>query len=143
MKEIELRDLITYWAGRFNLPLPFLYRDNRMKNIGYVNACSKHKLYRFVYNFERLKRLPKSEIMQIIFHELGHIKYAYLPKRTEKDVIKCEYVAEKFSVKYLKQYYPKYYEKEVKIWRRELKKKNWKEKNPIHYKAFIKIKDYQ
>jgi len=143
MTENKIRDLITYWAGRFNLPLPYLYRDNRIRNVGYVNACAKHNFYQFVYNFKRLSRLPKAEILQIIFHELGHIKYGYLPKGTEKDLIKNEYMAEKFSVKHLKLYYPDYYKKEVKIWREVLKKGSWGKKYPIHYKAFSKIKEYK
>ena len=132
--------LVSYWAGKLNLPLPLFHRENRMKWSATITYCEDCEVFNFNYNFEIIKTYTHSAVAGLIFHELGHIKYKTYKS---KDKVKNEYVAEKFSLECLKKYYLDFYKEEIKEGKETLKDKDWRKRDPIHAKAFDKIKEYK
>lgn len=137
--EERFKQMVCYWAGKLTLPEVWLKRDNRISYMAYVWCCSTHKKYWIIYNWKKISIARASEFIGIIFHELGHIKY--YEKKYNK--IKREYEAEKFSLKCLKKYYPKFYKQEVEVMKDLLTNKEWRKSNPMYTEAFDKIKDYK
>ena len=140
LNEQNFQNLLCYWAGKLRLPLPLLRRDNRIKWSAVVSYCDDCKIFNIAYNFKELKQMKESEIIGLIFHELGHIKDKSYKSRNK---IKNEYVAEKYSLKCLKKYYLDFYKAEIEDWKIKLKDKKWRKANPVHAKAFDLIKEYQ
>ena len=88
-------------------------RDNRL---GGYSACVSLYLYidtdAPVYlmrcNERKISVMQESEVINLIFHELGHMKYKHeYDKR--KSLERMEYEAEKFALLNIKQYYPQYF----------------------------------
>ena len=139
LTEQNFQNLISYWAGKLNLPLPLFRRDNGMKWLATIIYCKDCKAYSYCYNFKKTLELEESEIAGAVFHELGHIKYY----KKRKNTIQSEYDAETFALRCLKKYYPDYVKYEIKGWKKLIKEKSWRKKYPDHAKAFDLIKEYQ
>ncbi len=75
ISENDFRSLFSYWNGKLNLPCLRCYKDNRIRYVAKVDICSKHKYYTLTYNLKFLQEMGTSDIFNVIFHELGHIKY--------------------------------------------------------------------
>jgi len=96
-----------------NMECPYITQDNRM---GKYMACTNiwlwkdtlKEFYVIRYNMKELIKARKVDILLMVFHELGHIKYEHL-KQNEKAIDICEYEAEKFAIENVEKYYPKYY----------------------------------
>lgn len=140
LNEQNFQNLVSYWAGKLNLPLPVFRRENRMKWSATITHCEDCEVFNFNYNFNIIKSYTHSAIAGVIFHELGHIKYKSYKSRNR---VKNEFMAEKFSLGCLKKYYPDFYKEEIKEGKELLKDKKWIKKDPIHAKAFDKIKEYK
>jgi len=89
------------------------------------------------------ERKNKAYLYSTILHEIKHLLNcsSYC---TEPEIIKDEFLAERFALKKLKQYYPKLYKQylnqTVNYWVRSgYLKYKWK----LHYQAFMKIKEYK
>jgi len=76
-------------------------------------------------------------ITRVILHEFGHIKHPNLITQINKEIF-----AEKFMLKTTKKYYPKLYKEAIKEGKECLNNKKWIKKFPIHYKAFLKLEEY-
>lgn len=131
-------NLVCYWTGKLNLPIPLFSKDNRISNSACIYYCEDCNYFTFRYNFKTIKKLVDEVIVGLIFHELGHIKYKH-----KIETIKSEYQAEKFALKCVKKYYPNYLKGMVKNMKKQLKDKNWAKNYPIHAKAFNKVKEYK
>jgi len=139
LTEQLFQNVISYWAGKLHLPLPLFRRDNRTKGMAVI-YCGDCNFYSISYNFKAIKELEHAEIMGLVYHELGHIKYKTC---LWKDKVKSEHVAEKYSLKCLKEHFPDFYEKQVKDWKETVKDKEWRKENPKYAKAFDKIEEYK
>ena len=138
LTEQNFQNLVSYWAGKLNLPLPLFCRDNRMSDSAGIYYCDDCNYFTFRYNFRSIKTLIDEIIIGLIFHELGHIKYKH-----KIETIKSERQAEKFALKCVKKYYPDYLKVMIKNIKRQLKDKKWRKEYPTHAKAFDKIEEYQ
>ena len=142
MTEQNFQILVSYWAGKLNLPLPLYRKDNRSRFCAAINYCDDCKFYNFMYNFKRIKKYTQALIAGIIFHELGHIKY-YNKVENIKERVKREYLAERYSLDCIKKYYPDYLKRIIKNTKELLKDKEWVRDFPEYVKAFNKIKEYK
>jgi len=140
LNEQNFQNLVSYWAGKLQLPLPLFRRDNRMYYSAVVTYCDECSVFNLTYNFKQIEKCEQSEVAGLVFHELGHIKHKTYKL---KDSIESEYLAEKFSIQCLKKHYPDFHKKEIKAWRKKIKDQEWREENPIHAEAFGKIKEYK
>lgn len=141
LTEQNFQNLVSYWVGRLNLPLPLFRRDNRIKYVAYINYCENCKVFNFVYNFDILKDYDQAQIANVIFHELGHIKYYKKSQNLAEE--KKEYIAEKFALNCIKKYYPDYLKKIIKFTKEFLNDEDWCKEFPIYVKAFKRIKEYK
>jgi len=138
----EFVHLFKYWCGRLGLDenIP-IHKDNRFDCHAAVVDYNNEKI-RLIYNTKKLAKWSEALLMCGVLHEIGHL-VNNLPYETEKEQIYSEYRAEKYSLNLMKINYPKLYKEAIKEFKYKLKKPSWMKKNPIHYKAFIKIKEYQ
>jgi len=106
--------LITKLDKKLNLPKIMLWKDNRLgKNyiagvIEGFESITKQKVQIIRYNEKLIQKMPIPDIIHAVFHEIGHIK------TKGKNLIEREYNAEKFALKNLKKYFPKYYSNAIK-----------------------------
>lgn len=111
MNNIEyFKKQVKYWSKKFKLGDINVYPDPNMWFTAFVglNKGVKH----IKYNSNILRGLPKSEVLRIVFHELGHFKHPYFNanhKYKYWEHLSCEYMAEKQMFKWIKKYYPRYY----------------------------------
>lgn len=143
-KEHKILIEIFHWKKMLNIPHFLLGTDNKTKYLGYV--CNYGGVPVLFLNFKKMKKETIIENVSTIFHEFGHIKYRTY-KRTSKTLkknqIKAEFLAESFSVKQIKKYFPLAYKPHVRVWQKVLRDKDWKRRFPIHHEAFSKIKDFK
>ena len=137
-KAEEFLQLFYYWSGRLRLPYVESIKDNRIDCAAFVK-CEYYQIY---YNTKRLNKIDNFNLKCIVFHEISHLSRKALYKTKEEKILE-EYKAEKFALKMLKKYYIKSYntrisKKEV-VGFFEILKEKW----PIHYEAFKKIKEYK
>lgn len=139
LTEQTFQNLVSYWAGKLLLPLPLFNRNNRMIWVGHIHCCEDCEYYTFTYNFKRLKILSDPSIMNVIFHELGHIKN-YKKKFKE---LEAEYIAERFALDCIKKHYPDYLDKIIEDTKELLRDKRWCKQRPVYAKVFKMIKEYK
>jgi len=143
-KSEELIKLFHYWCGRLKLDKPIeTYKDNRLDcTVCVDNWDDKNKIC-LKYNSRKLEQLKKFEIIEDVFHEIGHIIERTLPYDTEEQIIEAEYKAENFAFNMMKKYYAKQYKMLLKYFIKTNMMKKLNKKLPIYYKAFSRIKDYK
>jgi len=141
-------DLWDSWRKYFKLP-PLETRADLRYN---AHACGEMwneadeyhcKGYEeLVYNPRKLARWSIPLIINCVFHELGHYKNK-LPYNTFKQKVKSEYKAERFAVTMMRKYYPTDLRKVIKhVKKYNLDSPKWQKEWPIHYQAYLKIKEY-
>ena len=141
-KAAQFIRLFHYWAGRLNLAksIPII-KDNRCDCSVSLSEWDGENIC-LVYHSRRLGQLEEFNLINTLFHELGHLSNK-LPYRTDKQKIESEYQAEKFSVKMMKKYYPKLYKAMIERMIERSYMKKLEKTDPLYYKAYIKIKDYK
>ena len=107
------QDKVLELSGKLKIKRPYIRQDNRLG--GYiaslesgVHVITEKKHHFLTYNGKILKKLSKQMIIHSILHEFGHIK------TDAKSIIEREYKAEKFALKAIKKYFPKYYNPSIK-----------------------------
>lgn len=96
--------------------------------------CDTHEpVYLFRYNSRRLETMTKYDIINMVFHELGHIKYRH-EFDNEKELEQMEYEAEKFALNNIKKHFGDYYP----IALQSLKSYETNE-NVLYKKAFMRL----
>lgn len=113
-------------------------QDNRL---GRYSACitlyqycdSATPVYLMRFNGRRIEECSQAEIVNIILHELGHIKHQH-EFENKKPMWKMELEAEQFAVENVKKYYPEYYS----IIIRNLKAYKYHD-DPLYKTAFTKL----
>lgn len=133
--------LFQYWATKFGVPGLEITRDNRYTG-HVVTETYDDGSVRLVYNARRLGKWSDALVVCAVFHELAHV-FKDLDYETEKQQIKSEYEAESFALHMLKCFYPQFVKENVDYVRKKMKLSQWRRMYPIHYKAFLKIPDYQ
>jgi hypothetical protein len=116
----------------------FTRKDDRL---GQYTACvsvylycdTNEPIYLFRYNAKRIECLTKAEIINMVFHELGHIKFRH-EYDNEKELEQMEYEAERFAILNLQKYFPQYYSLALLA----LKEYETNE-NPLYKKAFTRL----
>lgn len=134
--------LFHFWCGKLNLPstIPAV-RDNRMDapfaldNWDNENVCLR-------YHSRRIGQRGECRNISDILHEIGHLKNC-LPYNTEDERVECEYQAEIFSVRLMKKHYPQEYKELLDRFRVKQTIAQYKKKDHIYYKAFMRIRDYR
>lgn len=134
-KEVKFIALFNYWCGKLLNEFIIIKRDNRSDNPAYVFKDMVK------YNWNILKSYNEANLLNIIFHEIGHLKFNN-PYGTLKQRIKAENQAERFSIRCIKKYYPKHYKEVCKKGKEFLSKESVKISDNIHYQAYKTIKDY-
>ena len=139
MKIDKFKNLFYYLNGKVGLEYLHLHKlDASMKwAFMQVNMVDGKTVE---YNSGKVLRNSKHRILATILHELGHVKNQ-LPYNSKEQQIKSEYSAERFTLNYLKTYFPKTYTVYLKTLKSDLK--YYKETSKIHYEAFKPIKEYR
>jgi len=136
--------LIPFYCKKFKLSNVTIKKDNRIKCSAFVGYNKKFgkKIFTIVCNIKKLdSNRDYNWSLITMFHELGHIKYD-LSYNNKRQRILSEYKAEKFALKQMKKYYPKRYKKLIKYITKKVLP-YYKENYPLHYKAYLKIKEYK
>jgi len=112
------KDNVKKYAKLLKIKEPYLKQDNRLGK--YYVCCVEIDIWKdnneeftlLRYNTNHIKESDKSNIIHLILHELGHIKFRhhYL-KHTLTNTINSEYEAEKFALAMIKKYHPNYYKR--------------------------------
>jgi len=92
-----------------------LRRDNRLGGYSaciclYLYCDTHEPVYLMRYNERKIKDMTKAEILNMIFHELGHIKFKH-EYDNKKSIEQMEYEAEKFAIENIRRHYPQYFQK--------------------------------
>jgi len=101
--------LVCRFCGKMKIARPLLWKDNRLGKsyvasvLEGINLDTNKRRQVMRYNERLISKMPILDIIHTVFHELGHIK------TKGKTRIEKEYKAEKFALKAMKKYYPKYY----------------------------------
>jgi hypothetical protein len=104
----------------------------------------KNNYYSIQYNTKEIENCSFSFLLSAVFHELGHILEGWDGKGNGgKDDVKDEYLAEKYSIKMIKKYYPGYLPEIIAYTKDKLKDSLWCKENKTHAKAYSQIKEYQ
>jgi hypothetical protein len=121
----EKMNKIKYFINKFEefkkkikmKPDIHLQKDNRLNSkvasvdiYRYIDG-RKELCYVLKYNTNQLKSVNKIQVLTIIGHELGHIKFKHL--KSYRPLEELEYEAEKFALDMIKKYYPKHYKSAV------------------------------
>ena len=131
---------MTYWSKRLKLQISDVpIKDDKSENIAYVRQYGN--LRSCWYNPNRLKNKTKSEILNIVFHELGHFKHN-VHYDTFDEAVNSEYVAEKQGLKWMKMYYLNLYNNFILKCPKIIKRIKNKSQFLYYYRAFSKIKEY-
>lgn len=135
--------LFHYWCGRLKLPKPIItIKDNRMDCECAVDNWDDKEKICLRYHTRKLGRKPKCIIINLVFHEIGHLIHK-LPYNTYKQQVDSEYQAERFSLDMMKKYYPKQYRLTIK-WFKEIDYiKKMKKKDKLYYDAYRRIREYK
>jgi len=120
-------------SGLLKIRIPYIKQDNRLG--GYIASICEgvhiktgYKTHFLTYNAKIINKLSKWMIIHSILHEFGHIK---TNARVEWE---REYKAEKFALKAIKKYFPKYYKRSVNYIKRYIGSDM-----KIYDKAFTKL----
>ena len=136
--ERQFISLFYYWAGKLNIDYIPFKMDKRYD----CHACIDKDLL-LVYNLKKLNEY-KDEfflLLNLIFHELGHAKHK-LKYETQEEIFKSEYRAETFAIRMARKYYPEEEKKLERYTKKLMKNKKWIKKNPLYYKVYLKIPEY-
>jgi len=132
-------DIITSWSKKFKLSPLYIVFDN--KESYFIAYVWKYKGRRYisvnVRTMLKLKYTP-SQVMRVIFHELGHLKHNAFGDKEGK--VKAEFIAETQMLVWMKKYLPNSYKEVVYNQKRQLKKGVYK---GYYKKAFSQIPEYQ
>lgn len=135
--------MFHYWCGKLGLPKPIdTVQDNRMDSHCCVDNWEDKNKMVLKYHTRRLGQFVKCELINTVFHEIGHI-INHLPYDTEAQQIESEYRAELFSIKMMKKHKPRLYKMLLQRMRQQQSMIKLKKKDPLYYKAWIRIKDYR
>jgi len=141
-------DLWEQWRKHFKLPPLETRADLRYDCHACVETWSQADNYHakgyveLVYNPRNLDKWSIPLIVNCALHEIGHYKHN-LPYNTVKQQITSEYKAERFAITMMAKYYPAELKKLIKhVKTKNLNNKKWIKENPIHYQAYLKIKEY-
>jgi len=132
--------LIPFYCRKFKLSNISIKKDNRILASARVKYRKNGGI--IIFNNKRLSNDKNYDWgLSTMFHELGHLKYR-LSYFTKKQKILSEYKAEIFAIKQMKKYYPKRHKRLIKSMLKNTLS-YYKEDFPIHYEAFLKIREYQ
>jgi len=92
--------------------------------------------YLIKFSSKEIKKMSKNKIIQVILHELGHIKLRHFEELAKGiwDMERWEYEAEKISLELVKKYIPKYHKKAV-----EGLRDYFEIENEVYRKAFTRL----
>ena len=137
----EAITLFDFWRKKFRIkPIPFK-QDNRESG-HFVSHFEDNKAVRVTYNSKNLKEWNYPMILSGIFHEIGHLRIPDHPYETERDKVEEEYLAESYSIKMVKKYYPFMLKGIVEYQKHKMNSSKFRRSAPIHFKAFSQIKEY-
>jgi len=133
---------MNYWIGRVKLPQSVqCVRDNRINSCLCVDDWDKGQgILR--YNVYRLGHVPECYFYSCLFHELGHL-INKLPYGTDKEREQSEFKAEQYSCTMLKKHFPREYKRMLLRMTKMKSMLVMKKKEPLYYRAFIRIRDYK
>ena len=144
MKEDKINlfiKLFHYWCGRLKIKKPIVVKkDNRITPACEIANWADDEKICLLYNSKIISKCSKPLLISYIFHEIEHILHP-LPYSTEKEKIKCEYSAEKFSFEMTKKYYPKQYKLLIQEYKENNYLGSYKDRDIIAYKALKKLKN--
>ena len=116
MKQIDnvkfFLDEFDKYREKFKLGYVELKQDNRLgKRYICKTTCyswiDTEELFPVVfYNTKLIKKTNQCELLQTIFHEIGHIFYGHIYSTDNTKIAEFEYQAEKFSFEAIKSNYP-------------------------------------
>jgi hypothetical protein len=99
----------------------------------YLYCDTNEPVYLFRYNAKRIEILTKYDIINMVFHELGHIKFRH-EFDNEKELEQMEYEAEKFAITNVKKHFSQYYNSALQA----LKTYETND-NQLYKKAFLRL----
>jgi len=141
-------DVFEYWRKEYKMPPIETRKDLRYDCHACIEKWNKaddthEKGYvELVYNTRRLAKWSYALLICGALHELGHYIHD-LKYETFEQKIHSEYKAETFALRIMKKHYPTEYKKNVEyVITHNIYRKKWIKDNPIHYQAYMKIKDY-
>lgn len=135
-------ELFYHWCGRLKFTqIIHAEKDNRM-NCGCAITDWDNDNICLRYNTKRLGKRQDFELLCDVFHEIGHL-INNLPYDTEAQQIKSERMAERFALRMMRKYYKKEYKQLLKYMKEKQTLLKLKKKDPLYYKAFIKIRVYR
>ncbi len=131
-----------YWAKRLRIG-NIIVKPKKMWAFAKVFQSSKT----FFYNPKHVMDHNRYTLMEVIFHELGHLKnhnfssqYSY-DNNINKQI--SEYIAQRRAFYWLKKYYPKYYRSMLKSAKSYIKYCLTYPKNRSYYfEAFSQLPEY-
>ncbi|HEY0088653.1 MAG TPA: hypothetical protein VGB37_07405 [Candidatus Lokiarchaeia archaeon] len=139
----QVKYLCNKWCKIFNIPKFDVFVVKKLKT-GYT-ACYSRSENCMIFTKNSLK-YNDDAFYPMLFHELGHAKYK-MPPYTFSQKVNSEKMAEKFSFKNLKKYFPEHYKKAIVERKKLIKiiKENRKlyKKYKYYYYAFKQIKELQ
>ena len=154
MKHYGLKDLKTldvihmmfyYWLGRFGISDRIrVITDKRLKHHMSTEFFSDNSIELRI-NLQNIRKdWDLGVLVSGVLHEIGHI-LSGLPYKTEQEQIYDEMRAETFALTILAYFYPDFYKRTIKYYRHYLYAPDvdFEHKYPIHYKAFIQIREYR
>ena len=139
-------ELFESWRKYLNLPEVSIIPDKRYN----CHACietstdwdAKDTVHTLKCNPKRLSEWNLHLLRGGVFHELGHLIHN-MPYDTPKQMVDSEREAEKFSLEMLSINYPTSYKYAIRyVKKRNLGNKKWRNKNAIHFAAYMQIEDY-
>lgn len=138
--------MTNFLMGKCGLDKPIeIKKYNKMDCPCIIDNWDDDKKIKIKYNPKILNKQPLCYILNLILHEIGHL-INKLPYNTDNEIINSEYEAEKFSLKFMKNHFPKEYEKQLKVIKSKgilySLFKDRKYKNPYYF-AYKKIKEYK
>ncbi|MHA1437940.1 MAG: hypothetical protein ACTSPD_10220 [Promethearchaeota archaeon] len=135
--------MFIFWMGKLGFEKPIdAVKDNRMDCPCCIeNWYDPHKIC-LKYHTRRLGQYSKSYLLNFVFHEIGHL-CENLPYDTDEQKVLSERKAEMFSVRMMKKYYPKEYQKMLKRMTERNSLIKMKKDDPLYYKAYLSIADYR
>jgi hypothetical protein len=141
-------ELFEQWRKHFKLPPIESRKDSRYHCHACIERWLENDNYHckgyteLVYNARKLAKWDYYLLVNCALHEIGHYKHN-LPYNTVKQQILSEYKAERFAVDMMKKYYPNELKKVIEyVKTKNMNKKKWQKQYPIHYAAYLKIKEY-
>ncbi len=113
-------------------------RDNRLGGYSacislYLYCDTQEPVYLMRYNARKIEEMSRAEIINIIFHELGHVKFKH-EYNNKKTIEQMEYEAEKFALGNIRRYFPQHFQEVYD----NLKKYRTHDR-VLYRKAFVKL----